>query len=1214
MNLKTKWLMLALMLTFSAVFLVSSVHATGVDGGYVGTSACIACHDGSPASNKTSFLKTGHPYKVRFTDGLTPVASGAGAGEINDPLSALLTPKLPNYADLLNPNNEADAKVDTTPADGKLDWGAVSYVIGGYGWKARWGVKDIGSTPDTATGYIWSSSVSTPTGAQYNMLADNYSTYGSATKAYSCAICHNTNGTSSADAGCITALGSGRTEPWASSGLLYTAPGGFKSEWSLSGVQCEACHGKGSNATNTGHADSVGTQGVLTLAGGVEICAKCHIRAENTNGAGAECGGDSNPAILTNGAKSAADFVNHHEQYNEMVGLNSDGAHASLTCTTCHDPHKRAAGVTASIAAALGITGDNTRAEAGAIKKQCTDCHYGKDNDGAANIAGHAGVTCVDCHMAEATKSATATSGTWGKIGDVKSHIFAINPAGTTLQRSNGQPTPVQVAVNALPLRYSCGKCHDITVKPTAVKTYANEAAASADATGYHGAAITNRDGGYVGTAVCATCHTTQNADFQETGHPWKVRFTDGKTPYDDGTCDPGTITGSTICDPLSTLLTPKMPLMTALLNIGTDDIKTGCGSTNLDWSCVDYVIGGYGWKARWGIKSSLNTCGGANDEPCTGYIWSSTVGSTALTGAQFNMLAADTTLDPADARADYSSYGSASGKKYSCAICHNTNGTSSIDANCITPLGSGRTEPWASSGLNTSPTGHGGFNSEWTFSGVQCEACHGAGLAHATAASPSNITNNPSKDACGKCHIRATNTAGFGGECGGTGAILTNGAQNNGGTSLANQSVQHHEQYNELVGYNGDGAHASLNCVSCHEPHKRSHKVTNAIATALGITDNGQSAETRGAVASCESCHPGKTLVFNMGNIKCVDCHMAETTKSATLVAGTWGAQGDVKGHIFKINPSAATMDRTNAGSVHIATNYITVNYACGKCHDATLSTHVSTTFTQAAAQVYAAGIHAGAPTAVFTYAKNGLTVGFNASASYCQSGNCSYSWDFGQTGGTTTGGGTATPTHTYTSGGTFNVTLTVTDNVNSTTDVKTASITVSAPATPPTCDFATSVSGGAVTVTETVSTDVTKQAIIWGDGSVAQTTTGNTWSPLSHTYTVAGTYNVALKVKNAAGLTCTAKHPVTITTTKYNISGHITSGGNGVSGVTVTITGPSTWRTVYTDGNGLYAVYNLKAGTYTVTPSKTGITFTPTSLSITLGPTVTNADFTSP
>ena len=81
------------------------------------------------------------------------------------------------------------------------------------------------------------------------------------------------------------------------------------------------------------------------------------------------------------------------------------------------------------------------------------------------------------------------------------------------------------------------------------------------------------------------------------------------------------------------------------------------------------------------------------------------------------------------------------------------------------------------------------------------------------------DITVNESKDVCGKCHIRSTNTSGFGGECGGdsSAAILA------GGAPISGSYIQHHEQYNELVGMN-DGVHRTLNCVDCHDPHKRSH------------------------------------------------------------------------------------------------------------------------------------------------------------------------------------------------------------------------------------------------------------------------------------------------------------------------------------------------------------------------------------------------------
>ncbi|MFZ5998216.1 MAG: hypothetical protein ACOYW7_12125, partial [Nitrospirota bacterium] len=502
-----KWLY-ALLIACVAVLLVSTgnVGATGVDGGYVGEDVCLNCH-----TDKASYLKSGHPYKLRMTGGKTPVATVTDPStQILDPLSALLT--MPYTTDLLDPNNETDVKI--SDAGGRLSWSAVEYVVGGFGQKARWGVRD--TVDSSATGFIWSAtSIGTNgTSAQFNMLAadpaldpagkrSDWSTYGSATKGYHCAVCHNTNGTTSntADTGCVTPLGSGRTEPWASTDRTPASPGGFKSEWSLTGVQCEACHGKGSNDSSTGHADGSGAQGVLTLAGGVEICAKCHIRAGNAS-YGSECGGDTSEAILNGGACigagcSGTGMIGHHEQYNEMMGVKDsttnnqfDGVHASLKCTTCHDPHKRVTKVTSAIAGALGIsTTDNAnlKPEVGAIKKQCTDCHYGKETAKTpAMTTAHANVTCVDCHMGEATQTATTASGTWGKKGDLKTHVFKINPAADAVHYRNNAAGKA-VAANAMPIEFSCGKCHDSALTESySGYSIASKADASVLATGYH--------------------------------------------------------------------------------------------------------------------------------------------------------------------------------------------------------------------------------------------------------------------------------------------------------------------------------------------------------------------------------------------------------------------------------------------------------------------------------------------------------------------------------------------------------------------------------------------------------------------------------------------------------------------------------------------------------------------------------------------------------
>jgi hypothetical protein len=76
------------------------------------------------------------------------------------------------------------------------------------------------------------------------------------------------------------------------------------------------------------------------------------------------------------------------------------------------------------------------------------------------------------------------------------------------------------------------------------------------------------------------------------------------------------------------------------------------------------------------------------------------------------------------------------------------------------------------------------------------------------------------------------------------------------------------------------------------------------------------------------------------------------------------------------------------------------------------------------------------------------------------------------------------------------------------------------------------------------------------------------------------------------------------------YSLSGTVTSGGAGVSGVTVNLTGTATKSTT-TDANGNYSFSGL-SGSYTVTPSKPPCTFAPTSMPVKVnGEDVTGVNF---
>lgn len=99
--------------------------------------------------------------------------------------------------------------------------------------------------------------------------------------------------------------------------------------------------------------------------------------------------------------------------------------------------------------------------------------------------------------------------------------------------------------------------------------------------------------------------------------------------------------------------------------------------------------------------------------------------------------------------------------------------------------------------------------------------------------------------------------------------------------------------------------------------------------------------------------------------------------------------------------------------------------------------------------------------------------------------------------------------------------------------------------------------------------------------DYFVSMTKANHTFSPPTRTYTA---------------LTSPADDNYTANINYLTISGKVSTNGVGVSGVTVTLSGAAS-RTATTDSAGNYAFSNLLAGIYTVTPSRTGFTFTPGS-----------------
>ncbi|MFZ1286059.1 MAG: PKD domain-containing protein [Candidatus Phosphoribacter sp.] len=166
------------------------------------------------------------------------------------------------------------------------------------------------------------------------------------------------------------------------------------------------------------------------------------------------------------------------------------------------------------------------------------------------------------------------------------------------------------------------------------------------------------------------------------------------------------------------------------------------------------------------------------------------------------------------------------------------------------------------------------------------------------------------------------------------------------------------------------------------------------------------------------------------------------------------------------------------------------------------------------------------GAPTATFTHGETFLQVSVDASASSDPEGAlAAYSWNFGD--GSTGSGAVAT--HAYAADGTYQVTLTVTDDGGATA-THTESVTVQAPVNQvPTAVFSHSETFLVASVDAAGSSDpegpLASYNWTWGDGA---TSTG---VAATHAYAAAGSYQVTLTVTDGAGAEASSTVTLTVT-----------------------------------------------------------------------------------
>jgi len=235
-----------------------------------------------------------------------------------------------------------------------------------------------------------------------------------------------------------------------------------------------------------------------------------------------------------------------------------------------------------------------------------------------------------------------------------------------------------------------------------------------------------------------------------------------------------------------------------------------------------------------------------------------------------------------------------------------------------------------------------------------------------------------------------------------------------------------------------------------------------------------------------------------------------------------------------------------------------------------------------------------------------NGATVTLSGAASATITANSSGAYTFT---GLANGTYTITPSHAGYTFSPASATVTVnganvTSGTNFTANAVNNTYSISGTITP-----TAGGSGATVTLSGAASASTTANSsgaysfsgLANGSYAVTPSNPGYTFSPTSQNATVNGA--------NVTGINFTA----TAQTNTYSISGTITLSGSGLSGASVALSGPAAANAT-TNSSGNYSFSGLANGTFTVTPTDSGYTFTPVNQSVNInGANQTGVNFTA-
>lgn len=332
-------------------------------GGYVGSTTCGGCHK----DLFDVFSKSGH------ASALSQISEGT-------------PPEFPFQ------------KLTEVPEG--YTWENISYVNGGYFWKATYLDQE---------GYI----ITDQPGASGNLEYGNQWNYaneklnaqagfvpflaGSEKVVYDCGSCHTTG---------YNPTGNQDDLP----GIIGT--------WAENGVQCEACHGPGGLHIK----DPQNVE--MKIIRDTDLCATCHQRGE------------------VDKLEAQGGFLEDNQQYDEIL----QSKHLVLKCVDCHQAH---AGVVQLDQADLPTT-----------HTSCVNCHF--EEAKYQKVENHVNINmpCTECHMPQIVKSAWADPAKF--TADIRAHLMAIDPTQIeqvyTVTLEDG--TEAQYSYSQIGLNSACRHCH----------------------------------------------------------------------------------------------------------------------------------------------------------------------------------------------------------------------------------------------------------------------------------------------------------------------------------------------------------------------------------------------------------------------------------------------------------------------------------------------------------------------------------------------------------------------------------------------------------------------------------------------------------------------------------------------------------------------------------------------------------------------------------